>query len=67
MQYSEKDLDFLVNTFATKIYERSLRGMVLEGYYEAERILTGKQEVNRRDCTCQYRNMSSYVNPFRSA
>lgn len=62
MQYSEEALIFLVETFATKVYERSLRGFVLEGYYVAEMYLTGRTEVNRRDCPCQYRNLSNYVN-----
>lgn len=62
MNYSEEALIFLVETFIPKVYDRTLRGFVLEGYYVAEMYLTGRTEINRRECTCQYRNLFTFVN-----
>ena len=62
MNYSEEALIFLVETFVPKVYQRTIRGFVLEGYYMAEMYLTGRTEIQRRECTCQYRNLANYVN-----
>jgi hypothetical protein len=62
MNYSEEALIFLVETFGPKAYDRTLRGIVLEAYYQAEMYLLNRTEKQYRSCTCQYRNLANYVN-----
>lgn len=41
---------------------RMLKGSTLSAYYEAERILKNKDKIDRRGCTCQYRDLARLVN-----
>lgn len=50
---NEKDKQFLEVAFK-EVYGHTLRGIVVERYYEAERILLKKERIQKRNCTCQY-------------
>lgn len=41
---------------------RTLRGETLAVYYETERILKQKDSIQKRDCSCQYRQLAEQVN-----
>jgi len=41
---------------------RTLRGETLAVYYETERILKQKDTIQKRDCSCQYRQLADNVN-----
>jgi|VirMetMinimDraft_7_1064189.scaffolds.fasta_scaffold37937_5 hypothetical protein len=34
---------------------------VLPAYYEAERILSGREEIVKRGCKCEYPELARYV------
>lgn len=39
----------------------TLRGPTLSLYYEAERILEGREKINKRSCSCALRGMAENV------
>lgn len=40
---------------------RTIRGETLAVYYETERILQGKQQIQKRGCSCEFRSMAENV------
>jgi hypothetical protein len=57
---SNQDIEYLKNF--KQYIGRTLSGPVLGAYYEAERILLGKQVINKRSCSCEYRSLATKVN-----
>lgn len=40
---------------------RTIRKETLSVYYEAERLLRGKEKIEKRSCSCQFRSMAESV------
>ena len=57
-----QDAIWLKEEFIAKHQGLILKGATLNAYYEAERILKGKDSVNKRPCTCQYKDLARIVN-----
>lgn len=53
---------WLKEHFEKKCYRATLKGSTVGCYYEAERILRGKDKINKRGCTCQHKDMGKLVN-----
>ena len=53
---------WLKEEFITKHQGRMLKGATLNAYYEAERVLKGKDKIDRRPCTCQFKDLARLVN-----
>ena len=51
---------FLLNTFP-EFKGRTMKGEVLQKYYEAERILNGYKAIKKRSCGCHYAGMGREV------
>lgn len=64
-QLTIEDAKWIKEYYDTQVHGRTLRGVVMEGYYEAERILNGWDEVQKRDCTCKWRNVAFSVHALR--
>ena len=58
---TEKEAIYLVEQFENRAKGRILKGEVTNIYYEAERILKGRAEIQKRGCTCEYKNMARIV------
>ena len=59
---TQEEAVWLKEHFEKKCYKATIKGHVLGCYYEAERILRGKDKINKRGCACQYRDMAKTVN-----
>lgn len=59
---------WLKSTFVLDYYMKSpvLQGNLLAAYYEAERILEGRKEINRRGCKCNHRHLMTNVHKLLS-
>lgn len=57
---SEAEQRWLDEVFPTH-QGKMVRGEVLQAYYEAERILKGKQTIQKRGCSCQFTGMAREV------
>jgi len=55
-----KEAEWLVN-FSKNTLGLKLQGDVVNQYYEAERLLMGKDKINRRGCTCHYKSLAKMV------
>lgn len=58
---SKEDAYYLLVEFP-KYKGLTLRGRVVQEYYEAERILKGLNQIMPRGCSCEYRHMAETVN-----
>ena len=47
------DRQFLLNTFPL-FQGKTMRGEVLAGYYKAEQLLKGWDQIKTRGCSCNY-------------
>ena len=59
---TQEEAVWLKEHFEKKCCKASIKGHVLGCYYEAERILRKKDKINKRGCTCQYKDMAKTVN-----
>jgi len=59
--FNYKEAEWLVE-FSKNTLGLKLQGQVLEDYYEAERLLKGKDEIDKRSCTCHYKSLAKMVN-----
>ncbi len=55
-----EDKEWLMLEFP-KYKGKTIRGEVLKAYYEAERILAGKEQIRKRGCSCELRGMATGV------
>lgn len=53
---------WLKEEFIANHQGKILKGATLNAYYEAERILRGKDKIDRRGCSCQHKDLSKAVN-----
>lgn len=53
---------WLKEVFIDKHQGLILKGETLKAYYEAERILKGKDKIDKRPCTCQFKDLARIVN-----
>ena len=58
---TQKEAIFLKEEFEKNAKGLILKGRVLDTYYEAERILRGWDKVQRRGCSCDFKNMARIV------
>ena len=56
----DSERQWLIEEFP-KYKGKTIRGEVLKAYYEAERILAGKDQIRRRGCSCELRGMATGV------
>ena len=56
----DEDKKWLIEEFP-KYMGKTIRGEVLKAYYEAERILAGKDQIRKRGCSCELRGMATGV------
>ena len=56
----DEDKNYLLEVFPIH-RGRTIRGETLAVYYETERILTNKEQIQKRDCSCQFRSMADNV------
>jgi len=42
-------------------WDRGLRGNTIGIWYEAERILLGAEQINKRECTCHWKGLAMEV------
>jgi len=59
---TQEEAVWLKEHFEKKCKGATIKGNVLGCYYEAERILRGKDKINRRGCACQYKDLARVVN-----
>ena len=57
---NDKDRKFLEVAFR-EVYGHTLRGIVVDRYLEAERILLNKERIHRRSCSCSYGSLKRSV------
>ena len=57
-----QDAIWLREEFIGKHQGKILKGATLNAYYEAERVLKGKDKIDRRPCTCQFKDLARIVN-----
>jgi hypothetical protein len=60
---TESEKDWLLTTFRLNYFEpnKILTSTALPAYYEAERILSGRESILKRGCKCEYPNLAKYV------
>lgn len=58
---NEQDIKWLKQVFPLH-KDKTLKGEVLKAYYEAERILLGRDAIQERGCSCNYNQLKSFVN-----
>ena len=58
---TEGEKNWLLRVFP-QFRDRTLRGEVVDAYYEAERILLKKEQITTRGCSCEYRSLATNVN-----
>jgi len=61
MVLTTEDAKWIKDYYYKEVHGRTLRGDIMNGYYEAERILNGWDEIQRRGCSCQWRNVAMGV------
>ena len=54
------EIEFLLEVYPVYM-DRTPEGMALTVQYEAERILKGNKEINKRGCSCEYDGMKQQV------
>jgi hypothetical protein len=60
MNISPEDKKWLDEEFP-KYKGRTLMKQTLFAYYEAERILLGREKISKRGCSCQLRDLADNV------
>jgi len=60
---TESERTWLKTTFIEEYFEvnKVLTEVAASAYYEAERILTGAEKINKRNCKCELPNLKKYV------
>lgn len=59
---STEEAIWLKEVFEKEHQGKILKGATLNAYYEAERILKNKDSINKRPCTCQFKDLARLVN-----
>ena len=62
MTMTVQDAIWLKEEFIGKHQGLILKGDTLRAYYEAERILKNKDKIDKRPCTCQFKDLARIVN-----
>jgi len=57
---TEGEIEFLLEVYPVYM-DRTPEGMALTVQYEAERLLKGNKEINKRECSCEYDGMKQQV------
>jgi hypothetical protein len=60
MNIKPEDREWLDNKFPT-YRGKTLMKETLMAYYEAERILEGREKINKRSCSCQLGDLANKV------
>ena len=58
---THQEAKYIVEKFENYAMGRILKGDVTGIYYETERIIKGKDKIQKRGCTCEYKNMARIV------
>ena len=58
---NKEQIKWLQNIFP-QYRDRVMRADTLQAYYEAERILLGLEQINKRGCSCNYKRMQAEIN-----
>ena len=66
MALTTEDAKWIIEYYDKEVNGRTLRGKVMEGYYEAERILSGWDKTQPRGCSCQWRQVAMGVHALRN-
>lgn len=62
MKLTKEEATYIVEEFIGKYQGLILKGQTLAAYYETERILKGKDKIDKRNCVCQHKDLSRIVN-----
>lgn len=57
---SEDNIKWLLEEFP-KYKGKTIRGEVLNAYYKAEMLLSNREQINKRSCSCQLRSLATGV------
>jgi len=65
-QLTIEDAKWVIEYYDKEVHGRTLRGKTMDGYYEAERLLSGWDEIQKRGCSCKWRNVAMNVHSLRA-
>jgi hypothetical protein len=57
---NNEDKRWLVEVFPTH-RGRTIKGDTLAAYYRAEMLIEGRDKINKRGCSCEFRGMTQHV------
>jgi hypothetical protein len=66
MEIDKDKIWWLKNVFEAEYLGKTLRGKTLEAYLTAEKLLTGRGEIQPRGCTCEYKSLAANVHGMLS-